>query len=367
MDTLRIKEISRYLERLAPLSFQESYDNSGLLIGDQEKEIKSALITLDVTSEVLQEAKDAGAGLIIAHHPLIFSGLKKLTGTSSVERIVLKAIQENIAIYAAHTNMDAIPGGVNSYLCEKLNLKNIRVLRPLEQSLFKLVTFIPETHLELVRESLFDAGAGSIGNYDQCSFTLAGTGSFRGGENTHPFVGQKGKLHFENEIRLETVFPAHLKKGIIHSLTQSHPYEEVAYDIYPLANKYEMAGMGLIGELRKAMGEKELLEKIKLILGAQVIKHTAFLGENIKTIAVCGGAGSFLLNDAIKQHADIFISGDFKYHEFFNAENKILIADAGHYETEHHVKDVFYELLKEKFPTFAFRISEVNTNPVKFI
>ncbi len=364
---MRIKDISRYLEGLAPLSFQESYDNSGLLIGDREKEIKSALITLDVTSEVLQEAIGTGAGLIIAHHPLIFSGLKKLTGSSAVERIVLKAIKEDIAIYAAHTNMDAIPDGVNSYLCGKLHLKNIRVLRPVEQSLFKLVTFIPETHLEIVRKSLFSAGAGSIGKYDQCSFTQSGKGSFRGGKDTHPFVGEKRKLHFENEIRLETVFPAHLKQRIIQALINAHPYEEVAYDIYPLANKYKMAGMGLIGELKNTIEEKELLKKIKSILGSQVIKHTAFLGKRVKIVAVCGGSGSFLLNDAIKQQADIFISGDFKYHEFFNAENKILIADAGHYETEHHVKDVFYELLKEKFPTFAFRISEVNTNPVKFL
>lgn len=364
---MRIKDISHFLESFAPLSFQESYDNSGLLIGDEEKELKSALITLDVTYEVLQEAINSGADLIISHHPLIFTGLKKLTGSNAIENIVLKAIKEDIAIYAAHTNMDAIPDGVNSYLCGKLGLKNIRVLRPKAHSLFKLVTFVPESHLEVVRKFLFEAGAGSIGNYDQCSFTQTGTGSFRGGKNTHPFVGEKGKLHFENEIRLETVFPDHLKQGILRALMKSHPYEEVAYDIYPLENKYEIAGLGLIGELSVVLEEKALLEKIKSILGAQIIKHTAFLGRQVNTVAVCGGSGSFLLNDAIKQQADIFISGDFKYHEYFNAEGRILIVDAGHYETEHHVKDVFYELLKEKFPTFAFRISEVNTNPVKFL
>jgi len=364
---MRIKDITRYLESLAPLSFQEPYDNSGLIIGEPEKEINSVLLTLDVTSEVLQEAVGQGVGLIIAHHPLIFSGLKKLTGSNVIEKLVVKAIQENIAIYAAHTNMDVIPAGVNSYLCKALNLKNIHVLRPLEDSLLKLVTFVPEAHLEKVKQSLFLAGAGSVGNYDQCSFIMNGTGSFRGGDNTDPFVGEKGKIHFEKEVRLETIFPVHLKKDLLHALVKAHPYEEVAYDIYSLGNVNEQAGMGLIGELEEAMDEIELLKKIKSILGSTVIKHTALLGKQVKTVAVCGGTGSFILKDAIKKNADIFISGDFKYHEFFDAEGKILIADAGHYETEHHVKDVFYELLKEKFPTFAFRISEVNTNPVKFI
>ncbi len=364
---MRIKDITGYLESLAPLSFQESYDNSGLIIGEPDKEINSVLLTLDVTQEVLQEAIYQGVGLIIAHHPLIFSGLKKLTGSTLVEKLVVKAIQENIAIYAAHTNMDVIPAGVNSYLFKKLSLKNIRVLRPLKNYLLKLITFIPENHFDKVKQSLFNAGAGSVGDYDQCSFSMKGMGSFRGGANTNPFVGEKGKVQLEEEIRLETIFPVHLKQDVIQALLKSHPYEEIAYDIYSLENVYEQAGMGLIGDLEEAMDEIELLKEIKSILGSTVIKHTALLGKPVKTIAACGGTGSFLLKDAIKKNADIFISGDFKYHEFFDAEGEILIADAGHYETEQHVKDVFYELLKEKFPTFAFLISEVNTNPVKFI
>ena len=363
---MKIKEIIAHLESIAPLSFQEPYDNSGLLIGNPENEVNSALLTLDVTPEVLNEAKDKNTGLIISHHPLIFQGLKKLTGSTVIEKTVVRSIKEDIAIYASHTNMDSALQGVNSRICEKLELQNVSILRPIKGQLCKLVTFVPEKYLDVVRQEIFEAGAGTIGNYDQCSFNTEGIGSFRGGENTNPFLGERGELHFETEIRIETIFPKYLKNRVIEALIKSHPYEEVAYDIYPLENEYKQAGMGMTGELKKDWDEKLLLDYIKKRLNVKIIRHTHWINRPIRKVAVCGGAGSFLLHDAVHHKTDIFISGDFKYHEFFKAEGKLLIADIGHYESEHHVKEIFSDLLKEKFPNFAVQISEVNTNPVNF-
>ncbi len=361
---MKIKDITRFFENLAPLPLQESYDNAGLIVGDPNMEIDSALITLDVTEEVVDETIEKKAGLIIAHHPIVFSGLKKITGKNYVERTLLKAIKNDIAIYAAHTNLDSIEGGVNGKICEKLGLINCRILQPSGGLLKKLVTFIPVDHAEKVREAVFSAGAGHIGNYDSCSFNAHGQGTFRGSETTNPYVGKKGEQHYENEIRFETIFPSYLQGKIISSLVQAHPYEEVAYDIYPLDNKFNKVGMGMIGELPEEKEEKEFLTQLKETFRTGTIKHTALRNEKVKKIAVCGGAGSFLLNQAIAAGADFFVSGDFKYHQFFDAENKIVIADIGHFESEQFTKELFYELLTKNFPKFAVRLSEVNTNPV---
>jgi len=361
---MKIKEIVHFLETVAPPALQESYDNAGLIVGDPEAEVSSALVTIDVTEDVVDEAIENNAGIIIAHHPVVFSGLKKITGRNYVERTVLKAIKNEIAVYAAHTNLDAVTGGVNSKICEKLGLKNCRVLQPVAGQLKKLITFIPAEAAEKVRTAIFDAGAGHIGNYDYCGYNLEGTGSFRAGENSNPFVGEKGEVHYENEIRFETIFPGWLQGKIIKALIDSHPYEEVAYDIYPLENRYEKAGMGMVGELENALPETDFLGLLKKTFGTGSIKHTALRGKNVSKVAVCGGAGSFLLNQAIAAKADVFVSGDFKYHQFFDAENKIVIADVGHYESEQFTKELFYELLTKKFPKFAVRFSEVKTNPV---
>jgi dinuclear metal center YbgI/SA1388 family protein len=361
---LKIKEIVQYLETVAPPALQESYDNAGLIVGNQEAEVSSVLVTIDVTEDVVVEAIEKKAGLIIAHHPIVFSGLKKITGKNYVERTVLKAIKNDVAIFAAHTNFDAVNGGVNTKICEKLGLINCRVLLPVSGQLKKLVTFIPVESVEKVRTAVFDAGAGHIGDYDYCGYNLEGTGSFRGGQDTNPYVGEKGHVHYEKEIRFETIFPGWQQTKIIKALFEAHPYEEVAYDIYPLENTFEKAGMGMIGEYENPLSEKDFLYQLKKIFGTGCIKHTALKGKNVTKAAVCGGAGSFLLNRAIAAKADFFITGDFKYHQFFDAENKIVIADVGHYESEQFTKELFYELLTKKFPKFAVRFSEVRTNPV---
>ncbi|MEE4256044.1 MAG: Nif3-like dinuclear metal center hexameric protein [Bacteroidales bacterium] len=364
---MKIKEIVSVLEEYAPKTWQESYDNSGLLIGEPDQEIDKALITLDLTMEVLEEAMKADFGLIISHHPLIFSGLKSLTGKSEVERIVMKAVKHDVGIYAIHTNLDNVLQGVNGMLSRKLGIENPRILRPLQGQLSKLVTFCPLEHAGSVREALFSAGAGHIGNYDSCSYNLEGFGTFRAGEGTDPFVGEKGELHKEAEARIEVIFPDHIKSRLLKSMMNAHPYEEVAYDIYPLKNDLPAAGAGVIGNFSEPMDEAAFISLLKTELGSPVIRHSKFIGKKVRTVAACGGSGSFLIRDAIASGADAFITGDMKYHQFFEAEGKLLIADAGHYETEQFTKELIYNILNEKFPTFALRISHINTNAVHYM
>ena len=362
-----LNTITKELESIAPLDLQESYDNSGLLIGKTDLEISAVLITLDITEEILQEAISKKCNLIIAHHPLIFKGLKSLTGRNSIERIVENAIKNDIAIYAIHTNLDNVNNGVNDILSQKLGLMNTQILSVKTGLLRKLVTFCPIDHAEKVRESIFKAGAGQIGNYDSCSFNASGEGTFRGSENSNPFIGEKGKLHFEKEIRIETIYPVYNEKAILTALLEAHPYEEVAYDIYPLANNFNQVGAGMIGELKTMVDEEEFLHQVKKITGSGCIRHSALTGKKIGKVAICGGSGSFLISQALKQNADIFITGDVKYHDFFNGEGKMLIADVGHFESEQFAKELIYSILMKKFPTFAVQISETNTNPVNYL
>ncbi len=361
-----LKTIITEIEKFAPLAYQESYDNCGLLTGHKEQEVTGAILCLDCIEAVVDEAIQKNCNLIIAHHPIIFSGLKKLNGTNYIERTIIKAIQNNIAIYACHTNLDNVKLGVNKKIADKLGLINQQILSPKKSVLKKLVTFVPATHLDIVRESLFNAGAGNIGNYDSCSFNLEGTGSFRGNENSNPFIGEKGKLSLEKETRLELIFETVNEATIISALKQNHPYEEVAYDIYQLENTYQNIGSGMVGELEKPISETEFLENLKSIFKVKVIKHTALTNKRIKKVALCGGSGNFLLKNAINSKSDIYISSDFKYHEFFDAENKILVADIGHYESEQFTPEIFYEIISNKFPTFASYLTETNTNPVNY-
>jgi len=364
---MKIKDITNYLESIAPLSLQESYDNAGLITGNKNTEITGVLVTLDTIPEVIDEAIEMNANLIISHHPIIFKGLKKINGANYIEQTIIKAIKNDIAIYAVHTNLDNISEGVNAILCNKLGLINCKPLLPKKNQLRKLVTFVPQNHIEKVREAIFVAGAGQIGNYDNCSFNAEGIGTFRAGTNTNPFVGEKNKLHKEPEIRFETVFPYYLERKIINAIIQTHPYEEVAYDIYTLNNIFEKTGAGMIGETKTEISEIDFLKKIKTTLNTGTIRHTNRLKKPIKKVALCGGSGSFLLKHAIQQKADIYISADFKYHEFFDADNKILIADAGHFETEQFTKELIFDILTKKFNNFACFLSKVNTNPINYL
>ena len=364
---MKIKDLVSYLETIAPLSYQESYDNSGLIVGDAQQEVTSVLITIDTIESVVDEAVEMGANLIVSHHPIIFSALKKITGDNYVERTIIKAIKNNIAIYACHTNLDSVIGGVNSKICEKIELQNCRILSPIQNELQKLVTFVPVDFVNAVQDAVFNAGAGCIGNYDKCGFATQGNGSFRALKGAKPFVGEIGKVHYEKEVRFETIFPKSIQNKVISALIEAHPYEEVAYDIYSLQNEYSKAGMGMIGELKNEVNELDFLNKLKNIFKTGSIRYTNLLNKKIKKVAVCGGSGSFLLKDAIASKSDVFVSSDFKYHQFFDADNKILIADIGHYESEQYTKEVFYSLLTKKFPNFAFYFSKINSNPINYL
>lgn len=363
---MKIKEAIHIIEDFAPLNIQESYDNAGLTIGNREDEISGILCTIDVTESVIEEAIKLKANLIVSHHPVIFTGIKSLTGQSENERVIIKAIRNNIALYAAHTNIDNTSGGVNYKIAEKLGLSKLKVLEPVKSSLIKLVTFVPENHAEHVRQALFEGGAGKIGNYDSCSYNIEGTGTFRGGEETNPYVGEKGKLHFEKEVRIEIVVPNYLLKNVLKNLFKSHPYEEVAYDLYPLTNENPAVGAGLIGELNQGITAFEFLNLLKTTFHSQAIRYAGKTNGKIKKVAVCGGAGSFLIGPSIQTGADAFVTGDIKYHQFFEAENNILLCDIGHYESEQFTKELFYTLLTKKISTFAVHLSEVVTNPIKY-
>ena len=283
------------------------------------------------------------------------------------ERIIRKAILKNIAVYAAHTNLDNYYNGLNRILCDKLGVKTTKVISPKGDMLRKLVTFCPTDKAEQVRNAIFSAGAGFIGNYDSCSFNAEGTGTFKANENANPYVGKIGELHQEKEVRIETIYPVFLEHRILKAMKEAHPYEEVAYDIYPLLNKDVRTGAGLYGELDEEFEELDFLLGLKEITEAGCIRHSKLSGKKIKKVAVCTGAGSFLIKDAIAAGADIFITADMKYHQFFDAEGKIIIADIGHYESEQFVKELLISILNKKISTFATIISETNTNPVYYL
>ena len=363
---MKIKEITNYLESVAPLHYQESYDNAGLLVGDANREIDAALITLDCTEEVVEEAIENNCNLIIAHHPIIFSGLKKITGQNYVERTIIKAIKNDIAIYAIHTNLDNIKTGVSAKIAEILGVENCKILSPKKDLLRQLAVYCPVSDTEKVKEALFQAGAGDIGNYDECSFSAKGEGTFRANEGCDPHIGNIGERHTEKEEKIEVIFLKYKENTIISALKQAHPYEQVAYQIYILDNIYENVGAGIVGELAQKVDTNRFLEMLKTKMQTDCIRHTKLVKNQIKTVAICGGSGSFLLSNAICEKADIFITADFKYHEFFDGENDIIIADIGHFESEQFTKDLIYDLLSKKFSKFAVRLSKVNTNPINY-
>jgi len=362
-----VKSICELIEKVAPLALQENYDNAGLLVGDSQMEVTSVLVCIDITEEVIKEAIQKKCNLIISHHPLIFSALKRLTGQNEVQRCVVQAIKNDIAIYAAHTNLDNVLQGVSGKMAEKIGLKNIRILQPKQNYLLKLVTYVPRIHSFGVRQALFEAGAGQIGNYDSCSFNSDGIGTFKANKSANPFIGNVDELHSEPEIKVEVILPDYLKNHVLEALIKSHPYEEPAYDFIALQNEWNQVGAGIIGELEVTEDELSFLNRIKTIFNQPSIRYTKLLGRKIKHVALCGGSGSSFLLDAILSNADVYISGDFKYHEFFDAQNRILIADIGHFESEQFTKDIFYEIITKKIPTFAVQISDSKTNPINYL
>lgn len=363
---MKIREIIQYLEQTAPLSYQEGYDNSGLIVGNPNQEITGILLTLDCIESIVDEAISKNCNLIIAHHPIIFGGLKKLTGRNYVERTVIKAIKNDIAIYAVHTNLDNVINGVNAKVAQKIGLIHTQILLRKKNLLKKLTTFVPVNDAEKVLNALSSAGAGNIGNYSNCSFTVVGEGTFQPNEKASPHIGKAGKLEKVQEMRIEVILPAHLENQVLDAMRKAHPYEEVAYYLHLLENENQEVGSGMIGNLPEPMSEQEFLKYLKEKMLLSCIRHTQLLGKKVKKVAVCGGAGGFLLRHAMAAGADFFITSDYKYHEFFDADGQIVIADIGHYESEQFTKELLAELLTKKFDNLLLCISEVTTNPITY-
>jgi dinuclear metal center YbgI/SA1388 family protein len=361
-----IKDLIAELEYFAAPELQEEYDNSGLIVGDSQWTCSGAICTLDVTVEVILEAKNNNCNLVIAHHPIIFRGIKKINGKSYVEKVLIEAIKNDIAIYAAHTNLDNVVLGVNEKIASRIGLKKTRILSPKPKILRRLITFAPVDKAEHVRKAIFDAGAGHIGKYSECSFNSEGIGTFKAEKGADPYVGEIGKQHQEKETKIEIVYPYYLEQQVVKALVENHPYEEVAYDIFTMDNVHYGVGSGIIGELDQPIMETDLLNQLKSNFGLKIIRHTRLLEKPVKKIAVCGGSGSFLINAARKAGADVYITSDVKYHEFFDAEDQLVIMDIGHYESEQFTIDLIYDLLVRKFPTFALLKTSVNTNPVRY-
>jgi dinuclear metal center YbgI/SA1388 family protein len=362
-----IKDITNYLEELAPLNYAEDFDNVGLLVGNYTTAVTGVLVTLDTLEETVNEAIAKNCNLIVSFHPIIFEGLKKLNGNSYVERVVLKAIKNDIAIYATHTALDNSKKGVSAKMCEVLGLQNTKILIPKKGIIKKLTTYVPNKNAAVFKNALFKAGAGNIGNYDQCSFSNMGEGSYRGNEQSNPFLGEKGKLHTENETQISVVFESKNETAILQSLQEQHPYEEVAYEITTTENVHQDIGMGMLGELPTAMDETAFLLYLKKKMKTDCVRHSNLINKKIKKVAVLGGAGSFAISNAKRAGADAYVSADFKYHDFFKAENQLLLADIGHYESEQFTKNLLVDYLTKKFSNFAVILSEKSTNPIYYI
>lgn len=364
---MKIQELTELIEKIAPLTYAEDFDNVGLLVGNPNAEISNVLVTLDTLESVVDEAITKNCNLIISFHPIIFSGLKKITGKNYVERAIIKAIKNDIAIYATHTALDNSKVGVNAKICEVLGIKNPKILIPKSKSIQKLTTYVPKNNAEKLRLALFDAGAGNIGNYDHCSFNFSGVGTFKASENANPTIGEKGITHHEEETCITVIFEKNNEKTILNALFDNHPYEEVAYEVITLNNVNQSVGMGMIGELETEMEELLFLNHIKKSLNTNGVRHSKLLNKKIKKVAVLGGSGSFAIENALSSGADAFITADLKYHEFYRAEEKILLIDVGHYESEQFTKNLIVDYLTKKIANFAIILSETNTNPIYYL
>lgn len=371
---MKIKEILSILEEMAPLSYAEDFDNVGLLVGNSETEATGVLVCHDALESVIEEAIEKKCNLVVCFHPILFSGIKKITGKNYVERAVIKAIKNDIAIFAVHTALDNHQNGVNKIFCDALGLLNTKTLIPKQNFIQKLVTYTIPENAEKLRNALFEAGAGKIGNYEDCSFNSKGIGTYMGNENSNPEIGQRFEFVEAEEIKIEVTFEKYLQSKILKALFSNHVYEEVAYEIYDLQNTHQNIGLGMIGELPSPMPELDFLKMVKDKMQCGAIRHTEYTGKLIKKVAVLGGSGAFAIRNAIQAGADVYLTADLKYHNFYEAENKLLLADIGHFESERFTKNYIVDFVKKKICNFAHSLSEdkiilseINTNPVKYL
>ena len=366
LQVMKIKTLTGHLKNYAPLAYAEDFDNVGLIVGDENQQIKGVLVSLDTTEEVVDEAIKNNCNLIVGFHPIIFSGIKKLNPNNYVNKAVIKAIKNNIAIYAIHTALDNAFHGVNKVICDKIGLKNTNILIPQAGTIKKLTTYVPTNDAELLREKLFEAGAGNIGNYSNCSFSIKGKGSFKGNEDSNPVVGERGKTHYEKEVQLNITYAKHIENKVLSQLFKHHPYEEVAYEIETLENHNQHIGLGMTGEFDKEISEIDFLNLLKDKFRTPCLIHSKLLNTSIKKVAVLGGSGASAISKAKASGADAYVTADLKYHDFFKAEQDILLVDIGHYESEQYTKELLYTFINENFTNFAIVLSNINTNPVQY-
>ena len=361
-----VKDVIDHLDEFAPLCYAEEFDNVGLIIGDYNQKVKGILVTLDSTEIVVEEAIKKKCNLIISFHPIIFNDLKSITKKNYVDRVIHKAIKNDIAIVAIHTALDNSIIGVNSTICKRLKIKDSKILIPKEKTIKKLTTYIPYKNVERLKSEIFKIGGGSIGKYENCSFSYEGMGSFKGNEQSSPKIGEKLKFTEVKEICVNITFLKHLEQRIINVLKDNHPYEEIAYEIITLDNYNQNIGMGMIGNLDKPMQENNFISFVKKQMKSSSIKHSKRLGKKIQKVAVLGGSGSFGIENAINSGADAYVTSDLKYHDYFRAEDKLLLLDIGHYESEQFTKKLMFDFLTKKIPNFAIVLSKTNTNPIKY-
>jgi dinuclear metal center YbgI/SA1388 family protein len=362
----KISTLINYLHQIAPPSLQEDYDNAGLITGHPDTEIRGVVVSLDCTESVIDEVIELGYNVVVAHHPIVFRGLKKINGYSYIEKTIIKAIKNDIAIFAIHTNLDNVKHGVNKIFADKIGLSDLKILVPKEETLRKITFFCPPDHVEKICQAMHHAGAGNIGNYGECSFRINGIGTFIPNSHSNPFSGKEGLKSFEDETRIEMIFPSHMTNSVVRAMKINHPFEEVAYYLHTLLNENQDIGAGIIGKLNEPLNTKDFLTHLKSVMDLQVVKHTSILSDSVQTIALCGGSGSFLIKNAIAANADIYISADIKYHEYFDANDQILIVDIGHYESEKYTIELLFSLISNNFSNFAVRSTNVNTNPINF-
>ena len=361
-----VKEVINYLDEFSPFCYAEEFDNVGLIIGDYTQKVNGILVTLDSTESVIDEAIKSKCNLIISFHPIIFNDIKSITTNTYVERVIHKSIKNNISIIAIHTSLDNSIKGVNSAICKKLDIKNYKILIPKERTIKKLTTYIPSENVAKLKSEIFKIGGGSLGKYDNCSFSYKGLGSFKGNKKSNPKIGNKLTYTEIEEVCVNITFLKHLEKEVVKALKENHPYEEIAYEINTLENSNQNIGMGMIGELASSMDENKFLSFLKKKMKSKLIKHSKKIGKKIAKIAVLGGSGSFAIENAINSGADAFVTSDLKYHDYFKAENKILLVDIGHYESEQYTKNLIFNFLTKKIPNFAIVLSKTNTNPIMY-
>lgn len=363
---MKVKEIASAIERVAPLYLQESYDNAGMQVGDPDSVITGVVLCTDVRECIVDEAIACGANLIISHHPLIFHGLKKLTGRNYVERTVLKAIRHGVSIYCAHTNLDNARGGVSYKMAEKLGMKNVEVLDPQVGTQRKIVVFVPQAQAADVEQAMWRAGAGTLGDYDRCSYRVEGEGRFHALDGANPFAGEVGEDHVENEVRVEVLVNKARCSAVIVAMLAAHPYEEPAFDVIPLENADRYSGSGVIGDIEE-IGGSDFMHRLKEAFGVDTVRFSGNLDRKVKRVALCGGAGSFLAGKAMSMGADVYVTGDMKYHEFQGNEERIILADIGHYESEQYTKEIFADIIASLHPDFEVKYANEEQNQVKYI